>query len=335
MIFNKNYLPRWFHIQIKFIIKVYNCADNFIYDITKYLRYSMTFKSDNRLNKKNIEARIFTYSHIIEKGLTLNNRKIGYGQEVLKNLLKVLEQYLFLGYANEGIAFENGLSVIQKYLEIHMNEDIDISLIKADLIKLNTKNLHSDLSGMIEYTLNDIKSDQYSSFDYFCKSRVSIRNFSMEPVNIELIIKAIDIANKAPSSCNRQPSKVYILNDSNVKEEFLKLHNGNRGFGNLVDKFLIITSDLCCYNASNERNQVFIDGSLFAMSLIYSLHFIGLAACTLHWQVNRKEDKKIKRILGISNSENIILIIGVGNYPEKVLISKSPRKPVSDIIKII
>ena len=54
---------------------------------------------------------------------------------------------------------------------------------------------------------------------------------------------------------------------------------GNAGFGDRVPLVLVITSDLQTFFAPEERNQAWIDGGMFAMSLVHALHSLGLASC--------------------------------------------------------
>ena len=45
-----------------------------------------------------------------------------------------------------------------------------------------------------------------------------------------------------------------------------------RGFKEYVPYLIIVTNDLSSWDNVNERNQCFIDGALFASTLIYALH---------------------------------------------------------------
>ena len=83
-----------------------------------------------------------------------------------------------------------------------------------------------------------------------------------------------------------------------------------------------------------ERNQSFIDGGFFGMSLVYALHYLGLGTCCLHWSVNYKKDNKLRKLVKIKDSENILFMILVGHLPTKLKVAKSERIDLNDIMKI-
>ena len=142
------------------------------------------------------------------------------------------------------------------------------------------------------------------------------------------------IAQKSPSVCNRQSSKVYIIDNEELKGKILKMQNGNRGFGHLANKIIIVTSNLKAFNGIGERNQSYIDGGMFGMSLLYALHYKGLGTCAVNWAVNSNQDKKIRKELNINLSENILFMVLVGHIPNMFNVAKSTRKNMSDILKV-
>ncbi len=98
----------------------------------------------------------------------------------------------------------------------------------------------------------------------------------------------------------------------------LPLQGGNVGFGHLIKKLLIITADLCAFDGTHERNQGFIDGGMFAMSLLYSIQFHGLGACALNWARALETDLALRSEINIRESNVILMMIGVGHIPDIV-----------------
>ena len=112
----------------------------------------------------------------------------------------------------------------------------------------------------------------------------------------------------------------------------LSYQNGNRGFGDKASHVLIVTSDLHHFTSAGERNQCWIDGGMFAMSLVYALHSLGLGTCCLNWSVECDQDRALKNNTLISESEAVIMMIAVGVIPEKLNVAVSPRKPLAEVI---
>lgn len=73
---------------------------------------------------------------------------------------------------------------------------------------------------------------------------------------------------------------------------------------------------------------------MFSMSLVYGLHSLGLGTCYLNWSVKNKQDKELKMIAGIPDSDLVIMMITVGYLPEEFKVAQSPRKPLKEVLII-
>lgn len=164
-------------------------------------------------------------------------------------------------------------------------------------------------------------------------SRHSLRNF-VGTIDLNDIKKAISIAQNAPSACNRQPSRAHIINDHSICEQILEVQTGNRGFGLLADKLIVLTSDLNVFLGPRERNDVYVNGGIYAMNLLYALHHCKIGACALNWCSTPEQDMQLRKIISIRPSETVILIIACGNVPANFKIARSPRNDISTVIKV-
>jgi nitroreductase len=194
---------------------------------------------------------------------------------------------------------------------------------------------YKHLGGVISLKKELLPDFSQLPFDELFNWRYSLRNFADSEVDFQKVREAVDLARKAPSACNRQACKAYIINDKNVRNRVAKLHMGVNGFDGQLSTFIIITSDIKCFGGAGERNQAFVDGGLFAMSVLMSLHYKGLGTIPLHWGVEKRTDVKLRRIVGISDSEAVIMLIGIGNYPDEFNVAKSCRRDIKDICVII
>ena len=89
------------------------------------------------------------------------------------------------------------------------------------------------------------------------------------------------------------------------------------------------------YRAPVERNGAFVDGGIYAMNLLYSLHFYKVGAVILNWSSTHLEDEKIRNLINSPESERIILIIACGDIPEKFKCTLSKRNDIKKVVKII
>jgi nitroreductase len=188
------------------------------------------------------------------------------------------------------------------------------------------------IGGVVLINKNQIYNATKIDFETFVKSRHSIRHFSQEPVDIKLIKKAVEMAIFTPSVCNRQAWRLYVLTEHILKGISLKLQGGNRGFTDQISTVLIITCDLQNFVSVYERNQAWIDGGMFAMSLIYALHAMNLGTCCLNWCKTYQTDLALRKAIGIPNNDIIIMMIAVGNLPEKFHVTISKRKSIDEVM---
>lgn len=305
---------------------------NYIYDFKRYKAY-VAF-TNKKLNDKQLISKIIMTYHVIEKGLTLKETRLGFGKSRIKLLINYLLEYKREGYNINSIHYKSAVSVLFEYVDYHEEKKYDVSWL-TEILKQFKDSKDNSVKNTLLVNKSDILKGSQSSFEDFAFSRHSIRNYSSKDVDLELVYKAVKLAQKSPSVCNRQSSRVYIVNDEKAKNIIRKIQNGNRGFGEFADKFLIVTTDLCSFDYANERNQGFIDGGMYSMSLLYGLHYVGIAACTINWSVDKSTDLKFRKLININKSENILLIIAIGNYPDEFILAKSNRELPENIYKVI
>lgn len=288
-----------------------------------YKRYTRNaFKNGHCVNEAQYEACITRLYHTVEKGLSYENYRAGFGKDNIKVLITTLESYS-REYGCNSEFYETAIDVLQKYINKNREFDhVDNELenrIKALKGRSNGK------GGVITFTPWNEDEIHSSNYGDFVKNRHSIRHFSGEPIDITKITDALELAQYTPSACNRQGWRTHVIVDQNLLEKVLQNQNGNSGFGQEIDKLLLITADLCFFNYNREMFQAYIDGGMYAMSVINSLHFQHIASIPLSASLTLEQEKNIRTLLEIRNSEVFILFIGIGNYPDSCQTTRSDR----------
>src|SRR5699024_2151290 len=289
-------------------------------------RFSKYAFGPGELTYPQIEARLTKEYHSIEKGLSYDNLKLVFGKQVLKNVINIMRQYRKQNFPLDTHVYQTALSNLHKYIVVHQENDYDVEELERTFNQLKEGANFGDTGGVYYKTKEEILNSINHDFKDFSLSRHSIRDYSEEPVSNDLIIKALELATHTPSACNRQPWKVRIVEDPILKKFIQNNQNGNRGFGDYINKFLIITTDIQCYDRSRERNQANIDGGMFAMNLLYALHYYKIASIPLSASLSGEQEDNLRHKFEISESENFIMFIGIGNYTEKFKIAKSDRR---------
>lgn len=174
-------------------------------------------------------------SHVLEKGLTMPNRRLGFGQQRVRNLVKYINEYIS-NYDASPIQVQAALNDLAEYLAVHkkasfaLPEDIVKGIENLMRYRLDEQENFSIPCTAESYFVEDV------DFEKFSFSRRSLRHYSNDKVDIDRVIDAIRIAQNAPSACNRQATRVKIIQSKEAKEYVLSIQNGTRGFGHLADK---------------------------------------------------------------------------------------------------
>ena len=293
------------------------------FDAKRFIKHGFGL-TDNVNTADQLEGRIIKAYHSLEKGFSYQNFRYGFGKGVLAELLELLEIYNEKKYRTDQPVYQTALSNLYQYIEIHEENGHNVDELKERVQNLgHTTNKDG---GVIWLTKEDIFEAAESDFKDFSLSRHSVRDYSSEPVDMELIEKALKLAANTPSACNRQPWKVRIVEDKKLKKTIQNNQNGNRGFGDYIDKFIIITSDISNYARNRERNQANIDGGMYAMNLIYSLHYYKIATVPLSASLGLVQEKNLREAFDVAESENFIMFIGIGNYIDDFKVPISHRR---------
>ncbi|MBU3004339.1 nitroreductase family protein [Paraglaciecola arctica] len=314
----------------KHLVKIKNhlvLINHALYDLGRFIKYS----SINAYNEDAIITWLMQDSHRIEKGLSLRNPKKGFGKDVLVRIFKNIQLAKNFDKNLMSESVDYAIFALDLYFDYH-KDSLDLiapKLVEAFQSLENKKNAISSNSEHVSKDINEYFGDY--KFDDLCFDRASVRQFDLSKniskEELEALIKPVI---KTPSVCNRQHCKVKIITERNLVLDLLKLQNGNRGFTEDIPALAIVTSDISFFVKPEERNQAFVDGGMFAMSLLYSMQNKGFVACPLNWSANIKNDKALYKFNILENKESVIMFIAFGRPLNTILFAKSPRKSLNN-----
>jgi nitroreductase len=287
---------------------------------------------DIEKDREKFYANILISIHSIEKGLSLPEPRAGFGKLKILNVLTLMRSYKeYYGYDN---LFDLAKPIFEAYISFS-GEKTDPEIVNSynDLFKYFSSEL-SCLGGTMQVSKIDIFKYSKVDFATFCAKRFSVRDFSELLVDLDLIIEAVRIASKSPSACNRQPWHVYAFRDIIIKRELLEWQLGNKGFGNTINTALLITCNLKSYFI-NESHQAYVDGGLYAMTLMYALHSLGLGTIPLTVAMMSSKTKILYSKFGVKNNEVPVVLIGVGHLKDKFKVAISERFDYNEYLTII
>lgn len=323
----KKTLPKW---GIKYC-KYLKIAFKLLPETYFWFKNDVT-KSSSIRDEKSVLSGLMVVSHVLEKGITMPNRRLGFGFERVRHII-ISCQYAIQCYSENHIEIQSTLKDLEQYIQIHQEADYSLPVDIVDGInklmkfkRIDTKNCYS------------ISADQYfnstSNFKEFAFSRHSVRWYDNKNIDHNTIHDVIELAKTAPSACNRQSTKVYVIENAEKKKLILELQNGNRGFGDKANKILLLTSDMRYWNYKY-RTSAYLDTGIFTMNLLYALHYYKICACTLNAHLSKKQRKELKKIVGYSKSEMPVVFISIGYAPPSFMVAGSQRLETDRLFTIV
>lgn len=301
------------------------------------LRFERNFGDKSCNDKSQLDAKLIFHAHAIEKGLSHLEFRNGFGLKALTALSITMKEYQRENFERTSSAYQNALSCLNAYKIKHLNSEVSLPPFFDELFANyldEIDNADTDIGG---YAILDKKKknrNELKNFKELFSNRVSIREYSSKPVDIDLLKEAVNISMKVPSVCNRQSSRVRIITNKNLIEQALKIQGGYKGY-DLPPVLLLVTTDSAAFLSHNERNQIYVDGGLFAMALLTSIEFVGLGACALNTMFDLNSEKNMRKLLTVPDNENFIMFISAGNFLDKTPYPKSFRYTGEQITTVL
>lgn len=321
-------------VPIKFKLAI-NLISNYIEDLRRYWKFS-TVSGVSSVNNK--ECQLILNYHSLEKGMLFSPIKPRFGKEKVINLHYYLNDLEIKNNVKKSQIFV-GYKVMVEYYELHQEKKIDISDYYTEIQYQNYKNLANDVlkiykSAKLDYTKENFYKNSKDFYD-FSFSRKSVRSFTGKLISHEKIKQVINLANNAPSVCNRQASKVYLVENKELVKFCLELQGGLTGYTEKINQILILTSNREYFYSIGERNQLYIDGGIYLMNLLYSLHYHQIACCPANWGKSVDVDNKIREKIKIKEQEQIICIVAIGDATDNFNVTLSYRRHADEVLEII
>lgn len=306
----------------------------FKYDLGRFEAYSGV---SNKNVREALLSRVIISYHVIEKGLTMPNRRFLFGRKMILQLIHLVDEFESKFGHDEQV--NHGSGVIRAYWEMHdvagQNLASEDSAFWEEIKEFINRHKDVPVAYQAHMTKNEFYRHKNSLFPEFAWSRHTLRHYSSRDLTIDKLRQAIDLARTTPTACNRQHCRVYCVANKDTIGKVLSLQDGNRGFGHLANKLLVVVADLEDIPSLRERNDIYICGGMFLMNLCYALFYSEIAHCVLNWSRSPEEDLAVRKIIKIKPSETIIAILTCGETPEEFDVASSPRKDLDDYFFVV
>lgn len=311
----------------------YDFVDSYLYDICRYWHYSQAFaRFRSRITAR---AYLLMSIHALEKGLSLQQRKPGFGKDKCKVGLAEMLHFQEL-FGPDPVCFYV-IEVVRRVIEYHTETGHTDPGLVAQFLAIKGAIRQSESKFDSQGGLRPVRKQDIAAFlppnaFQFFASRHSVRQFAEEGISESSIREAVRIAQRSPSVCNRQSCQLRYSTDPSVIANVLAYQNGAGGFGENAAAVFVVTSELGAFNRAGERNQGYVDGGIFSQTFALGMHALGFGTCFLNWSKTAREDRKLRRALNIPGSEIIITLLVAGCLRNEFDVAASPRIPTDEVL---
>jgi len=276
-----------------------------------------------------IEAELIFQYHKIEKGLCMPPPRRFFGVEPAKKTVALLAEWVHAGGRTDTPAYVGALEAMRSYAAALAVQPPPPD-VAAWMLPMLDRLLAARPRSVVGYDtpMRPVQCDAGTAevFGTLMNARRSVRHYTDQAVPPAVIEQCISVAQLSPSACNRQPWFVHVYTRPEQIKAMLRLQNGNAGFGHQLKTLLVVTADRRSFFDATERNEPYVDGGLFAMSLILALQSHGVASCCLNWCVDTDKDRAAHATGDIADHEAIVMYLAVGYADESAVVPRSARK---------
>lgn len=263
-------------------------------------------KKELELDSEYWAKRLRKFAHIMDKGMQRKDFEVGHGIKYFSAAKDAIER------------IEDG-----KF------KDSSVLWAEKKLEEYSAMQITGD--AMVQKAPNGSVVETESLYELII-SRRSIRWFKDKEVEIEKIQRMAEVLQWCPTSCNKQPGKMFVAIGRDKVSECMNLCAGGKGFSANVPVFIAYCADVRGYDMPHEVVLPYVDISLGIQNCNLIAFSMGLGTTMLSWaQSNERQESELRKLLGIPK-HYLIIVNSVCGYPECDAPPPLRRSPNIDIL---
>ena len=161
--------------------------------------------------------------------------------------------------------------------------------------------------------------------------RRSVRWFTNRKVDRTLVDRAIAVASESPTACNRAPYRFEIIDSGPGVQEVAECAMGTGGYSHQIPSIVVVIGDLSAFFHERDRHLIYIDSSLAAMGFVLGLESQGIASCMINWPDIPERDARIRKLLGLADTDRVVMLIAYGYVDSERLAAFSAKGGIDEI----
>ncbi len=273
--------------------------------------------------------------HRIEKGLTMRPLRQEFALRFIEPTVRGFCNMAAQKGFDSASEYNWAADVLKAYFE--QTSSLDARYLAANkYFSSFVAGYSSEATKEIPVSYESVDSEGYLEIlNKLCSQRKSVRWFESRSVEEDVIVKALECATLAPSSCNRQPYRYDVIFNKELAVEVANISAGTAGWSQNVNCIAVLIGDMSAFSNVANRHSIYVDGTLSVMPFVLSLEAQGLSTCIINWADISFREGEIRRVLGLKAYEKVVLSIAIGYAEKDVKVPFSKRKSVSEISRFV
>lgn len=271
--------------------------------------------------------------HRLEKGLLMRPRRVPFAVDYIGETVDAYATAAGVCGEGRGVDPEEmawAADVLAEYFQIHGAEPKVTRW--AEAFAAASPSSHSAPPPRTPYLRNLGPSPvSYEALAELAKRRRSVRWFLQQPVERELIDKALELGVQAPSACNRQPFEFRIFDDRELVQKVINIPFGLAGYGHNVPVVAVVIGQQRHYFDERDRHLIYIDASLAIMGFLFALETLGLSSCCVNWPDVESNERKMATLLNLAPDERPVMCLAIGYPDPEGMVASSTKKSLSQL----
>jgi nitroreductase len=161
-------------------------------------------------------------------------------------------------------------------------------------------------------------------FEKLLTTRRSIRKFTAEKVDQDLVRKILTLTQWAPTNCNQQSLRFVVVTSLEIRKQLV--HGGLQGA--MSPCIVAVLADMRFYSPGDIECPAH-DAGAAIQSMLLAIHYYGLGAC--YTSSLTSNSKRNRALLRVQEHEKIMALIWVGHYEHRPI--PPARREVSEITR--
>ena len=167
-----------------------------------------------------------------------------------------------------------------------------------------------------------------SEFLELCRRRRSIRKFTDEAVEQEIIDMILQCALMSPSGKRINPWQFYVVQDRGLLQQMAAC----KSFGSQMLRTATAAIVVALDAAATDTWQC--DGAIAAQNILLAAEDLGLGACWCQVYQREQAEQTVKQLCGVDDALTVLCVIALGHKSEQRQLYDLDKLPYDKIKRV-